>query len=117
MSLSIFLVWTKFEVNNHDINISVNENVDTYSFTAHYDAASTGRVYNYLNKSISPDRLGNSENDYFDVTTSLPDRTNFYVKESPGKLKIVLDKKRNSYSSYMRIKKMCEGIKNLLAGK
>ncbi|HEY2583820.1 MAG TPA: hypothetical protein VGI43_18570 [Mucilaginibacter sp.] len=117
MSLSIFLIWTKFEVNNHDVNISVNENVDGYSFTAHYDAARTGMVYSYLNKSISPDRLGDSEKDYFDVTTSLPDRTNFYVKESPGKLKIVLDKRRNSYASYMRIKKMCEGIKALLTAK
>ena len=117
MSLSIFLVWTKFTVNNHDINISVSENADTYSFTTRYDAARTGMVYNYLNKSLSPNQLGNSENDYFDATTNLPDRTSFYVKESPGNLKIVLDKRKNSYASYIRIKRMCGGIKNLLTGK
>jgi hypothetical protein len=117
VSVSIFLVWTKFEVNYNGVDISVNENADTYNFAAHYDAARTGTVYSYLNSSISPDRLGDSEKDYFDVTTSLPDGTNFYVKESPGKLKIALDKRKNSYASYMRIKKMCEGIKSLLAGK
>ena len=117
LSLSIFLVWTKFEVNNHDIAISVNENEDTYTFTASYDRGNSLAVYNYINKNISPDRLGDSEKDYFDVTTSLTDKTVFYIKESPGKLKIAIDKRKNSTASYYRIKKMCEGVKGLLAGK
>jgi len=103
-------------INNHDIAISVSENDDTYTFTASYNAANNQQVYDYINKNISPDQLGNSANDYFDVTTSLPDKTTFYIKESPGKLKIKLDKRRNSTASYYRIKNMCEGIKRLLAG-
>jgi len=117
LSLSIFLVWTKFEVNNHDISISVKENEDAYTFTASYDRGNSLAVYNYINKNISPNQLGDSENDYFDVTTSLTDKTVFYIKESPGKLKIAIDKRKNSATSYYRIKKMCEGIKGLLAGK
>jgi len=117
LSLSAFLLWTKVEVNHHDTNISISEDDDAYTFKAHYNEANTRVVYNYLNESIRPDQLGNSENDYFDVTTSLPDNTKFYIKESPGRLKIILDKKSNSYASYMRIKKMCEGIKALLTNK
>ncbi len=117
VSLSIFLVWTRFEVNNHDISIAVNENDDTYTFTASYDRGHSRSVYNYINKNISPDQLGNSENDYFDVTTSLTDKTVFYIKESPGKLKIAIDKRKNSTASYIRIKRMCEGVKELLAGR
>jgi hypothetical protein len=118
LSLSIFLVWTKFEViNDHNISISVNENDDTYAFSAHYNSSNSGRIEHYINKCIIPDQLGVSENDYIDANTSLPDKTQFYIKESPGKLKIKLDKRKNSTASYLRIKRMCEGIKGLLAGK
>lgn len=117
ISLSVFLVWTKFEVNNHDAKVSESEDVNTYTFSASYNADKTKRVYTYINKSISPDQLGNSENDYFDVTTSLNDKTEFYIKESPGKLKIILDKRKNSSASYYRIKEMCEGVKKLLGEK
>jgi hypothetical protein len=117
ISLSIFLVWSKFEVNNHDTSIAISENDDTYTLIASYDRGHSRAVYNYINKNISPDQLGDSENDYFDVTTSLTDKTVFYIKESPGKLKIELNKRKNSTASYYRIKKMCEGVKELLAGR
>ena len=117
VALSIFLVWARFEDFNHNISISVSEDADTYSFSANYDRSNTGRVEGYINSEISPNRLGNSENDYVDANTSLPDNTRFYIKESPGRLKIVLDKRTNSTASYYRIKKMCEGVKERLAGK
>jgi hypothetical protein len=60
--------------------------------------------------------MAKSENDYVDASTSLPDNTRFYISESPGRLKIRLNKTQNSTASYFRIKKMCEGVKQLLAG-
>jgi hypothetical protein len=117
ISLSIFLVWTKFKINDHDVAISINENEDTYTFSASYNEGKNKMVYNYINKSISPNKLGDSENDYFDVTTSLPDKTQFYIKESPGKLKIAIDKRKNSLASYYRVKKICEEVKKLLEEK
>ena len=115
--LSIFLVWTKFEANNRGIAISVNESEDIYKFSASYYSGDTKRVRAYINHCVQPGNLIPTGNDYMDITTSLPDNTKFYIKESPGKLRIELDKTRNSLNSYMRIKNMCEGIKNLLAGK
>ena len=117
ISLSVFLVWTKFEVNNHNTVGSVSEDADSYVFSASYGTEMTGRIYNYVNKSISPNQLGNSESDYFDVTTSLDDKTEVHIKESPGKLKIMLDKRKNPSASYYRIKGICEGVKKLLAEK
>ena len=118
ITLTIFVIWTKFDLNyNHNISISVKEDDDNYQFTAYYDAVNTRRVQKYINKSIEPNGLFTSEDDYFDVTTSLADNTKFYIKESPGRLKIALNKRGNSTASYLRIKKMCEGIKLLLAGK
>jgi hypothetical protein len=116
LALSIFLVWSRFEDFNHNISITVSEQRDTYEFSAHYDRANTTRVQAYINDCIKPDQMGNSENDYIDANTALPDNTRFYIKESPGRLKIRLDKTQNSTASYYRIKKMCEGVKQLLAG-
>lgn len=117
LSLSIFLVWTKFEINNHDISISVHEDDDSYKFSASYNNSNTSRVQQYINNSIAPNGLFGSKNDDFDVTTTLADRTRFYIMEEPGRLKIELNKRKNSMASYLRIKKMCEGIKDVLAGK
>jgi hypothetical protein len=117
LALGIFLVFARFEVFDHNISVSVSEDEDTYSFSAHYNSHNTAAVERYINNCVSPNGLAKSENDYFDANTSLTDHTQFYVYESPGKLKIKLDKRKNSTASYYRIKKMCDGIGNLLAGK
>lgn len=117
IALSIFLFFARLDVFNHNISISVSEDEDTYAFSASYDKSNTGKVERYINRCISPNQLGKSGNDYIDANTSLPDNTRFYIKEYPGKLKIILDRKKNSTASYYRIKKMCEGVQGLLAGK
>ena len=120
ISLSAFLVFAKVSGmmdHGNNTSISINENDDTYQLKAHYNAAKTTKVQRYINNCIAPNGLFKSENDYFDVTTTLTDKTEFYIKESPGKLKIVLDKRKNSTASYIRIKKMCEGIKDQLGEK
>jgi len=117
LSVSVFLLWAKFEVTRNFTSVSVIEDADTYLFTATYKADKARRVYNYINTSIRPVQLGNSENDYVDVTTVLSDKTQFYVKESSGKVKIKFDKWKNSRASYIRVKRMCDGIKAILAAK
>jgi hypothetical protein len=117
VSLSIFIGWVKFQKNNGDVSITVKETDDAYTYTASFDENYTGKVQGYINHSIKPNGLFKSTHDYFNVTTTLKDGTEFYVKESPGELKIVIDKKKNSTSSYLRIKKMCDGISNVLKGK
>jgi hypothetical protein len=117
VSLSIFLMWSKFRINDHDIAIAVNDDNDKYKFSASFPDGNTTRVQEYINKSISPNKLAKSSDDYFDVTTTLADKTEFYAYESPGKLKIEIDKRKNSNASIYRIRKMCDGIKNLLTGK
>lgn len=120
VSLSIFLLYAKMENNTGSIAITMSDTDDTYKFTASFDPNATPRVLYYINKSIEP--TGNG--DYFDVTTKridittrLNDNTEFYIKESPGELKVVFDKRKNSHTAALRIKRMCGGIKNLLAGK
>jgi hypothetical protein len=117
ISLSAFIIYTKFNANNINRNgtsISISEDDNSYQLEAVYNVGNTGRVERYINRCISPNSLGKSENDYFDVTTSLTDGTVFCVKESPGKLKVEFNKRKNSTASYYRIKKMCDGVKGVL---
>jgi hypothetical protein len=117
VSLSIFLMWSKFRVNDHDIAIAVNDDNDKYKFSASFPESKTYAVEQYVNSSIAPNRLFKSESDYFDVTTTLTDQTEFYIKGSSGRLKIEIDKKKNSIASVYRIRRMCDGIKNILTAK
>ena len=117
VALSIFVGWVKFERNSGDISIAAKDTDDTFTYTASFDEDYTGRVQDYINHSIKPNGLFKSTHDYFNVTTTLKDGTDFYIKESPGDLKILIDKRKNSTSSYLRIKKMCEGVSNVLKGK
>jgi hypothetical protein len=116
VSLSLFIGWIKFAKNSDDISISVADTDNTYTYTASFNEDVTGRVQGYINHCIKPNGLFRSTHDYFNVTTTLKDGTEFYVKESPGELKIEIDKRKNSYASFMRIKKMCDGISNVLKG-
>ncbi|MEO6631706.1 MAG: hypothetical protein ABIN13_08295 [Mucilaginibacter sp.] len=117
VALSIFVGWIKYQHSNGDISIAVKNTDDYYSYTASFDEDMTGHVQDYINYSIKPNGLFKSTHDYFNVTTTLADQTNFYVKESPGELKIELNKRKNSTASYLRIKNMCDGISNVLKGK
>lgn len=117
IALSVFLFWARFNFYYHGVNITVNDDAGSYTLTARYDRAETGKVERYINSCISPDHMGSSDHDYIDAYTTLNDKTRFYINESPGFLKIKLDKNANPSYSYYRIRKMGEGVKDLLAGK
>ncbi len=120
ISLSIFVVYSKLSdeiFRGNNTSISISEDEETYQLKASYNRHITGRIQQYINHCIKPNSLFQSENDYFDANTTLADKTEFYIKESPGKLKIVLDKRKNSSASLQRIKNMCTGIKDVLGEK
>lgn len=118
VAMGTFLVWQNLHrINNHNIAIAVHDDNDKYKFTAVFPDRNTTSVLEYINESISPNSLAKTDNDYFDVTTTLADRTEFYANESPGKLNIEIDKRKNSNASVYRIRKMCDGIKDMLTKK
>lgn len=98
-----------------DIKISVTESEDTYEFFAKYNKHETQRVQDFINARIGP---GSSvTGDHVDITTTLDDNTRFQLEEYPGKVRIKLNKDDNSEASYVRVKKMCEGIKRIIGEK
>src|SRR5687767_4361458 len=95
---------------HHGDNLSIHySNSDRYySMEANFSTARTRAVERYMER-----RLGRESNTSFvgsdiDGTISLDDHTIFYVQKFPGKLKIKLDKHKNSGEAYRRVKSMCE---------
>lgn len=117
ISVSAFILYSKFEENSDNISISISDTDDTYRLNAAYGRSNSVRVLRYIDRCIGDDSYFEPTSWRIDVTTRLHDNTEFYIKESPGRLKIELDKRKNSTASYYRIRKMCDGLKGILAGK
>lgn len=100
--------------NNGNISISYNDSDQFYAMNAHFTKSKTRDVEEYMNSSIGRSNNISFANMRGDATITLDDHTTFYLKKSPGFLKIKLDKDENSYEAYHRIKAMCEGFKKLL---
>jgi len=120
ISLNIFLVYSRIissTRSNGKTSVSIVETNDEYMLRAYFNVNKTAKVQEYLNKCLKPNSLFGSENDYFNANTMLTDNTELHIRKSPGKLEIKLNKRINSYSSYCRIKKMCDGVSDVLSGK
>lgn len=105
------------EFNGDNINISVSESEDEFKFSAKFNESKTRDVRNYMDNHLKPRGDFSFKNAEIDATVTLDSKLNFYIQSSPGRLKIKLDKNKNSFENYMMLKKTCEGIKNILAGK
>ena len=100
---------------SEDIKISVTDSDNSYEFYAKYDKTKRREIQNFINNNLAPNRIAMNEDQ--DVTITLNDKTQFELRESRGKIRIKLDKEDNSAASYIRIKKMCEGIKGIISEK
>lgn len=98
-----------------DISISLKDSRDSYKMTAYFNEKQTARVHKYMDEQLGKRNNFSFTNAVLDATLTLDDRTTFYIKSSPGDLEINFDKEKNSYESYVQVKKMCEGIKTVLA--
>lgn len=97
-----------------NLKISVTDSDDTYEFLAKFEDEKTKRIQDFINSQVAPSSFSG---DHVDITTTLDDKTTFKLEERAGRVRIELDKEANSDASYQRIKKMCEGIKEVLAEK
>ena len=98
-----------------DTSITIKESENIYSMVAYFPEDKTARIKQYINSCISENEFFTPGNDPVDVTADLKDNTRFHIKTKSGKLLIELKKSENTRSSLERIKKMCEGIKKVLA--
>jgi len=98
-----------------DTSITIKESENIYSLVAYFPVEQTARIKRYINSCISESEFFTPGNDPVDITADLKDNTRFRIKSKNGKLLIELKKSENTEASLQRIKKMCEGIKQVLA--
>lgn len=115
-ALVLLLLFFLSACNGPDGNTSVrvNDSKEHYEFVAKFPAEKTNRVEKFINKTTSPLTLYGPGNDEVDADTKLDDNTSFHIKSGNGRLNIRLNKTQNSEESLERVKKMCEGIKEIL---
>ena len=85
--------------------------------SAYYDKSKTRQVQQCIDEHLGAKNNISFVNAETDATITLDDKTKFYIKSSPGELKIKLDKEENSFASYNEIKEMCTAIKTTIAEK
>ena len=81
--------------------------------TAEFNPDRTTAVGKYLDKELPSHDLSfaNSE---VNADIILDDKTTFYMKKSPGYLKIKLDKEKNSEEAYRKVRSVLEGINEVV---
>ncbi|TDH25236.1 hypothetical protein EXU57_14115 [Segetibacter sp. 3557_3] len=101
---------------NNNVDISYNETDDYYLMRAEFNRAKSRAVERYIDREFGPGSNVSLSSTRIDATISLDDHTRFYMKKSPGSLHIKLNKDDNSRTAYLRVKKICEGVKGVVLG-
>lgn len=99
------------QLHHHDTNIRISESDNYYTLYARYDPDETRSLENYMTAKIGRTSNMSFTNTRIKGQLTLDDNTSFYIQKYPGYLEIKLDKRKNSYESYQRMRQMCEGIK------
>ncbi|HRI21800.1 MAG TPA: hypothetical protein PLA68_12645 [Panacibacter sp.] len=95
-------------------SVKISESNGEYCMSAYFNGNKTKKIHEYMDQHLGDHHNFSFANTTIDGSLTLDDRTTFYIKASDGDLEIKLDKEKNSYESYTRVKKMCEGIKEII---
>lgn len=99
---------------DHNTNVSYHEDEEEFVMDAHYPRKQSRSVDAYLDRTIGRNSRSSFKDSRVDGTISWDDRGVFYIKKYPGRLKIKIDKESTSPGTYRDLKKICQGLKNVL---
>lgn len=110
LALTICLSISCIHIHRHEVKLTLSENEDRYSITAHFPDSKTSRIDHYLSEHLN---WGGASfhNTEMDADLTMEDGTRLYMKKYPGFLHIVFDKDQNSRAAYRRIKSLGEGLR------
>lgn len=97
---------------DHNLSFNVRETDNVYQLSASFARSKTHSVQRYIDDQLHMKHF--FANADMNATVTLDDKTNFYIKTTPGALFIKLDKNENDFHSYSRIKELAEGLKHKL---
>ncbi|MES2375089.1 MAG: hypothetical protein V4553_00840 [Bacteroidota bacterium] len=104
-------------VKSDKTSVSVTEDDKSYSISAEYNPDLADKVNKCLDAGIAKGTNFSFKNTRLDATMTLDNGISFYAKNSPGKLILKFDKRKNSTELYNRVKKMVEEIKDIVQKK
>lgn len=100
--------------NDSNLSIAVKDTATEYTFDAAYPLHSTGKLETYLNKEFANEL---SLTQRLDTAIVLPGGERFTLMANKGVLNIKFDKKNSTVTSYIRVKKLADGIASVLTEK
>ncbi|HRI25736.1 MAG TPA: hypothetical protein PLZ45_13750 [Ferruginibacter sp.] len=101
---------------DHDISVHINDDADEYRLRASFDDNLTNKIQWVINKHLHKHHSRVLVKEYTDKEITLDDGTVFYVKSSPGRLKIKFNREENTGENCEELELMCDEIKEVLAG-
>jgi hypothetical protein len=108
-----FVAYIMYKIEySDDISINVSDSEDTYRISAKYQPRQSARLQRYLSDELHTEVFKERRVINYLV---LGERKRLYVKTSPGRLYLKIDKTENDDESYYKMKEIAEGIKHKLA--
>ncbi|MCF8326363.1 MAG: hypothetical protein K9I84_15505 [Leadbetterella sp.] len=98
----------------NDVDLKLSEDKNKISISAKFPNDKTPKVQSFLTEELGDSNDLSFENSTIDGEIGLNDGSYFYMKLAEGRLKIEMERKRNSQTAYKRLKKMFEGLKTVL---
>lgn len=96
-------------LSKENVSISVQESNNSYSLVATYERYKSRKLEKYIDAQLRTHYF--THKNKVDGMFTLDDHTSMYLRTAPGKLYLKLDKKENDLYSYVKVKKLGEGIK------
>lgn len=93
------------------LSLATIDNTEQYTFEASYSKEKLPQLKNYLDKEW-PAKISLNQDVDLILLLNTKDKLNFNA--SPGKLKLMFDKKDNSIQGYLKAKKLAAGISGAL---
>ncbi|SKC03768.1 hypothetical protein [Dyadobacter psychrophilus] len=113
---AIMLLFTSCS-NHKDLAVSVKDSETDYIFAAQYDRSKTIAVQQYINEALKPNRIFADHSEEVVKDIKLTDGSVFHLESSPGDFTVEFEKNKNSKGSYDNMRKVCLGVREIVAGK
>lgn len=111
---TFLLVCSALFSQNDNIKATTKESDDAYEFSAEFNKNKNPEIVKYINNVLGKSNNVSFAHTNLDSKMSLNDKSTFYMKLSPGYLKIKISKKENTMENYKKLKRMCQGVNEIV---
>lgn len=111
---TLFLLCATTFSQGKTVSATTTESDKAYELSAIFDKDKNQEVLRHMDKVLGKDNNISFANTQLDAKMSLDDKSTFYIKLTPGNLKMKFSKKENTEANYKKLKKMCEELKEIV---